>query len=114
MRTRRSVSMHRAASASSTWMRPELTRGAARLAPALALALALGGCSREVASSGACDAKWDGLPPAYGDALVEGTIGDASTLIPMLASDSASHAVAALIFDGLLTYDKNLSDLEPR
>jgi len=76
--------------------------------------LVLPACGREPAGEGACDAKWDALPPAYGDALVEGTIGDASTLIPMLASDSASHAVAAMIFDGLLTYDKNLSDLEPR
>lgn len=52
--------------------------------------------------------------PAYGDAIVFGTIGDASTLIPMLASDSASHEYAGNIFDGLLTYDKTLSTLEPR
>lgn len=54
------------------------------------------------------------LSPAYGDALVSGSIGDASVLIPMLASDSASHAVSGLIFDGLISYDKNLSDFEPR
>jgi len=46
--------------------------------------------------------------PAYGDALVEGTIGDASTLIPLLASDSSSHAVAGLVYNGLVKYDKDL------
>ena len=47
-------------------------------------------------------------PPAYGDTLVEGTIGEASTLLPILASDSASHSVAGLIYNGLIKYDKNL------
>ncbi len=52
--------------------------------------------------------------PARGDAIVFGTIGDASTLIPMLGSDSASHEYAGNIFDGLVEYDKTLSKLEPR
>ncbi|MFQ5477163.1 MAG: peptide-binding protein [Candidatus Binatia bacterium] len=52
--------------------------------------------------------------PAYGDALLEGSIGDASNLIPMLAGDSSSHSVGGLIFDPLLSYDKNQSELEPR
>jgi len=47
-------------------------------------------------------------PPVYGDTLVEGTIGEASTLIPILASDSASHSVAGLIYNGLIKYDKDL------
>jgi peptide/nickel transport system substrate-binding protein len=47
-------------------------------------------------------------PPAYGDALVAGTIGEPSTLIPLLASDSASSDVAGLVYNGLLRYDKNL------
>lgn len=46
--------------------------------------------------------------PAYGDTLVEGTIGEASTLIPVLASDNASHSVAGQIYNGLVKYDKNL------
>lgn len=46
--------------------------------------------------------------PAYGDSLIEGTIGEPSTLIPVLASDSASHSVAGLVYNGLLKYDKNL------
>ncbi len=47
--------------------------------------------------------------PTYGDTLVEGTIGEPSILIPMLAGDSASHAVAGLIFNGLVKYDKDLT-----
>lgn len=46
--------------------------------------------------------------PVYGDTLVEGTIGEASTLIPILASDSASHSVAGQIYNGLVKYDKDL------
>jgi peptide/nickel transport system substrate-binding protein len=47
--------------------------------------------------------------PVTGDAIVEGTIGEASTLIPVLASDSASHSVAGQIYNGLVKYDKNLA-----
>ena len=47
--------------------------------------------------------------PVHGDAIVEGTIGEASTLIPVLATDSASHAVAGQIYNGLVKYDKNLT-----
>jgi len=35
--------------------------------------------------------------PAYGDILVRGAIGDASNLIPLLASDSASHDIAGMV-----------------
>jgi peptide/nickel transport system substrate-binding protein len=47
-------------------------------------------------------------PPAYGDSLIDSTIGEPSTLIPILASDAASHEVASLIYNGLVKYDKNL------
>jgi peptide/nickel transport system substrate-binding protein len=81
---------------------------------ALAAALAAAGCAQDASDIGACANEWDGLPAAYGDALVEGTIGDASNLIAMLAGDSSSHEVSSMIFDGMLTYDKDLSGLEPR
>jgi len=48
-------------------------------------------------------------PFAYGDILVRGDIGDASNLIPLLASDSASHAVAGMVFNGLVKYDKDMN-----
>ncbi len=68
---------------------------------------------REAAGRRAPLAEAD-LVPAYGDALIQGSIGDASTMIAMLASDSSSRAVIGHIFDGLLTYDKDLKELEPR
>ncbi len=46
--------------------------------------------------------------PAYGDLLVEGSIGDATNLIPLLSSDSTSHEIAALVYNGLVKYDRNL------
>ncbi|MGA7829054.1 MAG: ABC transporter substrate-binding protein, partial [Geobacteraceae bacterium] len=46
--------------------------------------------------------------PAYGDSLVDGTIGEPSNLIPVLATDSASFDIAGLVYNGLLKYDKNL------
>ena len=47
--------------------------------------------------------------PAYGDILVRGAIGDASNLIPLLASDSASHNIAGMVFNGLVKYDKDMN-----
>jgi len=49
------------------------------------------------------------MSPAVGDRLVSASIGDASTLIPMLAGDSASHAIAGQFYQALLKFDKNLS-----
>jgi peptide/nickel transport system substrate-binding protein len=45
----------------------------------------------------------------YGDTLIEGSIGDANNLIPILANDISSHTIAGLIYDGLLKYDKELN-----
>jgi peptide/nickel transport system substrate-binding protein len=50
-----------------------------------------------------------GTAPAFGDIMVEGSIGDASNLIPLLASDSTSHEIAGLIFNGLIKYDKDVN-----
>jgi peptide/nickel transport system substrate-binding protein len=46
--------------------------------------------------------------PATGDALVVGSIGEPSTLLPLLASDSSSHDVAGHVYNGLVRYDRNL------
>jgi peptide/nickel transport system substrate-binding protein len=75
----------------------------------LFLIVLISGCSDN-------SAKNEGLPNGqpnvsdskFGDALVEGSIGDASNLIPILATDSSSHSVAGLIYNGLLKYDKDL------
>ncbi len=42
-------------------------------------------------------------------ALVEGSIGDAKRLIPMLATDGASGDISGLIFNGLVKYDKEVN-----
>ncbi len=60
-----------------------------------------------LATAGGTDTDED--RPAYGDALIVGSIGEPSILIPMLAGDSASHDVAGLIFNGLVKYDTDLT-----
>ena len=47
--------------------------------------------------------------PAYGDLFIDASIGDASTLIPPLASDASSHGIASLVYSGLVKYDGDLS-----
>ena len=47
--------------------------------------------------------------PEYGDAIVVASIGDARSLVPILASDSASSDVCGLVFNGLVKYDKNIN-----
>jgi peptide/nickel transport system substrate-binding protein len=78
-----------------------------RLLPILALValIPLGACSRleppaePVAGEGG---------PAYGDTLVESSIGDISGLIPNITSDSASHDIGNLIYSNLVRTDKDL------
>jgi len=45
----------------------------------------------------------------YGDTIIEGSIGEPSVLIPMLAGDASSHAIAGLVFNGLVKYDTDLT-----
>jgi peptide/nickel transport system substrate-binding protein len=63
--------------------------------------------NKEVVPTGSTKDRPADLKPAYGDVLVLSSIGDATTLIPMLATDSASHEVAGFIFNGLVKYDKD-------
>lgn len=72
----------------------------------LVVLLLFAACGRE--SSTATNRPQQYVKPAFGDAVIEGTIGEASTLIPILATDASSHAVAAQVYNGLVKYDKNL------
>ncbi|MBN1871574.1 MAG: peptide-binding protein, partial [Candidatus Omnitrophica bacterium] len=45
----------------------------------------------------------------YGDAYVTGSIADAVNLIPFLSTDSASHEITGLVFNGLTKVDKDLN-----
>lgn len=63
-----------------------------------------------------CDRRDDNLvgqggtgPTIVGDTMIMGSIGDASTLLPVLASDSASSDINGLVYNGLVRYDKNFN-----
>lgn len=46
--------------------------------------------------------------PAPGDAIVVGSIGDASRLLPILVTDTSSGDITGLLFNGLLKYNERL------
>lgn len=48
-------------------------------------------------------------PHPHGGSMVIGTIGDASSMIPMLTSDSASHQMSGNCYNGLVKYDKDFN-----
>jgi peptide/nickel transport system substrate-binding protein len=49
------------------------------------------------------------LAQDYGDAIVIASIADARTLMPILASDSASSSICGMLFNGLVKYDKDIN-----
>ena len=49
---------------------------------------------------------------AFGDTLVEASIGNVSSLIPNITSDAPSHEVGDLMYSGLISLGKNL-EVEP-
>ena len=73
---------------------------------AVAVALAAGCAKKQEAVE--TPAPSSGVAPAYGDAIVEGSIGDVSGFLTAVTSDSASHTAAGYVFNGLVRYDKNL------
>ncbi len=91
----------------------------AAAAVALLAAGVLAGCSggkKESATAGksggegqpASGAAGQAPAPAYGDAIVFGSIGDVSGFLTAVTSDSASHDAASYVFSSLVRYDKNL------
>jgi peptide/nickel transport system substrate-binding protein len=46
--------------------------------------------------------------PAYGGRIVKAMLGDATNLIPPLATDSGSHEIASLLYVAPLKYDKDI------
>ncbi|MBN2452873.1 MAG: peptide-binding protein [Candidatus Omnitrophica bacterium] len=47
--------------------------------------------------------------PSYGDAIIVSSIGDARTLVPILASDASSAEICGMVFNGLVKYDKDIN-----
>ena len=89
---------------------PGSARGhACRLAAALALGAALAGCGGPTDGATEPPAGAEGAKPAYGDTFVEALTGNISGLIPNVLSDSASFEVGGLLYNGLVTRDKNLN-----
>lgn len=80
------------------------------LLTAICLLLALSACQKETAKSNTISDE-KAYTPAEGGMLISSMSSDPSSLIYMIAGESASAAIASNIFNGLLKYDKNL-DLE--
>jgi peptide/nickel transport system substrate-binding protein len=74
------------------------------LPAALLLLAGCGGGKPEGTGKGAGSAG----TPAYGDAIVEGSIGDVSGFLSAVTTDASSHAAAGYVFNGLVRYDKVL------
>lgn len=79
-------------------------RRAILLAAALLVAVSLPACGRSDTAGPSADAG----SPAYGDTLVEASIGDISGLIPNITSDSSSHEIGGLIYSNLVRTNKDL------
>ncbi|MES0370739.1 MAG: peptide-binding protein [Mariprofundaceae bacterium] len=75
----------------------------------LVLSLLLASCSEsETTAKQQVQTQPVSTAPAHGDRLVDASIGDASNLIPMIAGDASSHAIAGQLYLSLLKYDRNL------
>jgi peptide/nickel transport system substrate-binding protein len=72
----------------------------------LALAVA---CNSEAGPSAAERKPTAVATPAYGDTRIEASIGNVSSLIPNITSDSASHEVGDFMYNGLVTVGKDLN-----
>ena len=79
----------------------------ARILVAVLSVVLAAGCAKEKKDAGGAGMAGSDAP-AYGDAIVEGSIGDVSGFLTAVTSDSASHTAANYVFNGLVRYDKNL------
>ena len=74
----------------------------------LLLLVVLAGCGSEADTVIDAGAGQGGGKPAYGDTYVEALQGNISGLIPNVLTDGPSFEVAALLYNGLVKYDKDL------
>ncbi len=71
--------------------------------------LLLAACCLLLAGGGVLAGGAGGETPVDGGRIVVGTIGDATSMIPMLTADSASHEMSGYCYNGLIKYDKDLN-----
>jgi len=71
----------------------------------LIMVLVLTACSNSQQST---ESSGPDTVPVHGDTFIEASIGDASNLLPVLSSDSASSDINGLVYNGLVRYDKDL------
>jgi len=75
----------------------------------IVLKLVLTSCSnKEISFEKQKNISTDNIKPSYGDTYVDTLLGDASYLNPILAADTASGAINALIYNGLVKYNKDI------
>jgi peptide/nickel transport system substrate-binding protein len=82
-------------------------RPLSHLGAGLALAVVVTGCSGGESAS-IVDPRSGANTPAYGDTLIEASIGNVSSLIPNITSDQSSHEVGDLMYNGLVTLGRDL------
>jgi peptide/nickel transport system substrate-binding protein len=75
------------------------------------LACALAGCGNEADGVVEKVMPRASLTPAYGDTYIDSLLGNVSSLIPNITSDNASHEVGDLLYNGLITYDRDLNPI---
>ncbi|GAB4231019.1 MAG: peptide-binding protein [Deltaproteobacteria bacterium] len=76
--------------------------------PSIALVFLLGACGGGKRDEAAGKGAGVSEAPAYGDAIVEGSIGDVSGFLTAVTTDASSHDAAGYVFNGLVRYDKDL------
>ncbi len=86
-----------------------MRRSGALLALVLTATVTLGGCGGEADSAVDQAAPRGSVKPAHGDTFIEASLGNISSLIPNITSDAASHAVGDLLYNGLVTLDRDLN-----
>jgi peptide/nickel transport system substrate-binding protein len=69
----------------------------------------LAGCGHEVEGKGEEAVPREAERPAYGDSLIEASLGDVSSFIPNITSDAASHEIGGMVYSGLLKRDRELN-----
>lgn len=84
----------------------------AKILPAIlcTVLLCISACKKtDSLSEGAAENNHAPVDAQHGDMLVVSSIGEPLNLIPAIAPDSASHEIAAFVYNGLVSNDKDLA-----